>query len=91
MNENTRIVVLLSTYNGEKYLKEQLDSLFAQTYKDFEILARDDGSSDDTVEILSSYNVKVLNTGENLLFLFFAIISLWNYKNEKIKLILLPS
>lgn len=60
------VAILLSTYNGSKYLKNQLDSLFAQTYKDFEIVARDDGSSDDTVEILSSYNVKVLNTGENL-------------------------
>lgn len=63
---SSKISILLSTYNGSKYLKNQLDSLFAQTYKDFEVLARDDGSSDDTVEILSSYNVKVLNTGENL-------------------------
>lgn len=63
---SSNISILLSTYNGSKYLKNQLDSLFAQTYKDFEIVARDDGSSDDTVEMLSSYNVKVLNTGENL-------------------------
>ena len=44
--------VLLSTYNGEKYLEEQLDSLKRQTLKDVSVLVRDDGSSDSTREIL---------------------------------------
>ncbi len=47
-----KISILLSTYNGEKYLKEQLNSLFSQSYKDFEIIARDDGSTDETINIL---------------------------------------
>ena len=42
------VVILLSTYNGEKYLKAQLDSLFSQSYKDFRLIARDDGSTDST-------------------------------------------
>ena len=50
-----KISILLSSYNGEKYLKEQLDSLFAQTYKNFEIIVRDDGSTDKTKYILNEY------------------------------------
>ena len=50
-----KIAVLLATYNGEKYLKEQLDSLFVQTITDFVVYARDDGSSDKTLEILQEY------------------------------------
>ncbi|MBE3605341.1 glycosyltransferase family 2 protein [Campylobacter sp. RM13119] len=62
----SKAAILLSTYNGEKYLKEQLDSLFAQTYKDFEVIVRDDGSSDKTLEVLKSYNVKILEINKNL-------------------------
>jgi len=47
--------ILLATYNGEKYLAEQLDSLFAQTYDDFMIIIRDDGSTDGTLAIAGSY------------------------------------
>jgi len=61
-----KILILLSTYNGSKYLKNQLDSLMAQSYKDFEIIARDDGSSDDTVEILKSFGIKLLESERNL-------------------------
>lgn len=52
------VQVLMSTYNGEKYLKEQLDSLLNQSYKDIKILVRDDGSKDRTVEILDEYSKK---------------------------------
>lgn len=47
--------ILLATYNGEAYLRAQIDSLFAQTEQDFQILARDDGSSDATPDILEKY------------------------------------
>ena len=47
--------ILLSTYNGEKYIRTQLDSLLAQTYQDFKVLIRDDGSMDKTPEILEEY------------------------------------
>ena len=59
-------MILLSTYNGEKYLKEQLDSIFSQSYKNFEIITRDDGSNDETINILKSYNIKILDTDKNL-------------------------
>lgn len=61
-----KIVILVSTYNGERYLKEQLDSILFQSYKGFEIIARDDGSSDETINILKSYNIKILDTDKNL-------------------------
>lgn len=66
MNDKSKITILLSTYNGEKYLKEQLDSVFGQTYKDFEIIGRDDDSSDSTLKILKSYDVTVLDIKQNL-------------------------
>lgn len=50
------VTVLLATYNGEKYLEEQLNSLIEQTYTDFRIVIRDDGSSDNTNEIISRYS-----------------------------------
>ncbi len=61
-----KISILLSTYNGEKYLKAQLDSLFSQSYKNFKLIARDDGSSDKTLEILKSYDIELLPSNENI-------------------------
>lgn len=49
------IDILLSTYNGAQYLKEQLDSLLNQTAKNWRLLVRDDGSSDDTLNILNQF------------------------------------
>lgn len=55
MLSNKKVQILMSTYNGERYLKEQLDSIFAQTYPNIEVLVRDDGSKDGTREILREY------------------------------------
>jgi glycosyltransferase involved in cell wall biosynthesis len=49
------IEVLLATYNGERFLREQIDSILTQDYTDLRVLARDDGSSDATVSILNEY------------------------------------
>ena len=49
------VAIILATYNGEKYLREQLDSLITQTYKDIKIYIHDDGSSDNTVSIIEEY------------------------------------
>ena len=61
-----RCLVLLSTYNGEKYLPELLDSVMAQKDVRIDVLARDDGSKDKTVEILKKYDRVQVYTGENL-------------------------
>jgi len=61
-----KIAILLSTYNGEIYLKEQLDSLLNQSYESIEIFVRDDGSRDKTYEILETYDITLLENRENL-------------------------
>lgn len=65
-----RILVMLSSYNGEKYIAEQIDSILSQTVNDIDILIRDDGSKDGTIEILENYSLKYKNIklvlGENL-------------------------
>lgn len=53
-----KVVVLMSTYNGEKYLQEQIESLLKQENVDLQILVRDDGSSDRTLDILQMYSKK---------------------------------
>ena len=49
------IDILLSTYNGERWLREQLDSILAQSYGGWRLLIRDDGSTDGTVAIVDEY------------------------------------
>ena len=41
-----KVNVLLSAYNGEKYIREQIESILEQSYKNIEIYVRDDGSKD---------------------------------------------
>lgn len=55
MNVDPAVTVLLTVYNGERHLAESIDSVFAQTFEDFELLVVDDGSTDATSEILSGY------------------------------------
>lgn len=50
-----KVAVLLATYNGQLYLRELLDSLKTQTYKDFVCYIHDDGSTDETVTIVREY------------------------------------
>ena len=53
-----QIDIILATYNGEKYLKEQLDSILNQTYTNFRLLISDDCSKDSTIKILKEYEQK---------------------------------
>ncbi|MCD7789959.1 MAG: glycosyltransferase family 2 protein [Bacteroides thetaiotaomicron] len=55
---NTKVCVLVSTYNGEKFIKEQLDSLLSQEEICLSIVVRDDGSSDKTLSILQTYSTQ---------------------------------
>lgn len=58
MIENKKIDILMATYNGEKYLVEQLDSIINQTYHNWNLLIRDDNSTDKTLEIIQNYHKK---------------------------------
>ena len=53
-----KLDLLMATYNGEKYLKEQIESILNQTYTDFNLLICDDCSSDNTLQILEEYASK---------------------------------
>ena len=54
------VAILLCTYNGARFLAEQLDSLEAQTHQNWVVIASDDGSTDQTLEILQQYQAKWL-------------------------------
>ncbi|UKK90263.1 glycosyltransferase family 2 protein [Citrobacter portucalensis] len=65
------MAVLLSTFNGSRYLEEQLSSLSEQSYDDFTIYIRDDGSIDNTLEIINDFisrerNVVFIESNDNL-------------------------
>lgn len=49
------VSILLAVYNGEKYLKQQIESILAQSYNDFKIVIRDDGSTDNSVKIINDF------------------------------------
>jgi glycosyltransferase involved in cell wall biosynthesis len=67
-----KVAVLLSTYNGDKYLDEYLQSLRRQEWSDITLIVRDDGSSDKTLQILKRYqgipkfNLLILSSNGNL-------------------------
>lgn len=54
-----KVSVVIPVFNGARYLKAALDSLFAQTYLDYEVICLDDGSADDSSAILKSYGERL--------------------------------
>lgn len=66
----SKVQILMSTYNGEKYLKEQIDSIIKQEGVELELLVRDDGSKDSTIDIIKEFTNQYKNIkfyqGENL-------------------------
>ena len=54
-NDLSKVAILLATYNGEYYLREQLSSLFEQTFKKWTLFVHDDGSKDKSLEIVSEF------------------------------------
>lgn len=60
------ISVLLPVRNGARYLREAIDSIFAQTFDDFEVVVVDDASTDATAEILRTFEVTVVRNERQL-------------------------
>lgn len=65
------ISIAMATYNGAKYIREQIDSILSQTIQDFELIICDDCSTDNTLSILSEYSdkdqrIKVYENEKNL-------------------------
>lgn len=55
LNDKPLISIIMATYNGEKYISEQIESLLMQDYSNFEIIISDCGSTDSTIEIIKDY------------------------------------
>ena len=53
--DDKKIDILMATYNGEKYIKEQIDSIIGQTYQNWQLIIRDDCSNDQTITIIDEY------------------------------------
>ena len=79
----SKVAILLSSYNGEQYIKEQIESIYNQTYKDFHLYIRDDGSDTKCVELLRGLSKEygfTLFEGDNL---GFAKSFMWLLENVK--------
>ena len=71
MNKNFLVSIAMTTYNGEQFLREQLDSIIAQTCTDWELIVCDDCSTDGTWQILQEYadkdaRIKIYENEHNL-------------------------
>ena len=69
MVDKTIISVIMSVYNGEKYIREAIESIIKQKFKDFEFIIVNDGSQDNSLEIIKSYNdkrIKIINNEKNI-------------------------
>jgi len=63
------VTVLMPAYNAEKYLRESIESILNQSFKDFEFLIIDDGSTDNSVDIINSFKdkrIRLVKNNENL-------------------------
>jgi len=56
MNSNPKVSVVLICYNHEKYIREAIESILSQSFQDFELIIVDDGSDDNTLNIIQSYD-----------------------------------
>ena len=65
MNSNISISVCMPVYNASRYLRDCIDSILSQSFTDFELLIVDDGSTDDSVEIIRSYSDSRIRLIEN--------------------------
>ena len=68
MNTKPFVSVVMSVYNGELFLKEAIDSILSQTYKKFEFIIIDDGSTDGSLNIINEYSderIKILVNPKN--------------------------
>ena len=60
MNQNPKVSVIIPVYNSEKFLKQSIESVFAQTYPNIEIIIINDGSTDNSLKILKQYENKIV-------------------------------
>ncbi|MFH1004507.1 MAG: glycosyltransferase [Bacteroidota bacterium] len=64
-HKNPKVTVLLPVFNGEKFLKESIQSILSQTFPDFELLIVNDGSTDDSEKIIKNFSDERINLFNN--------------------------
>ena len=62
MENKNRFSIIIPNYNKEEYVRETLESIFNQTYKNFEVIVVDDGSTDKSIEIIKEFDIKLFHT-----------------------------
>ena len=60
MSPNPKVSILINNYNYGRFLAEAIDSALAQTYKNLEVIVVDDGSTDNSREIIASYSDRIV-------------------------------
>ena len=68
MPRNPKVSVLMPVYNGEEYIREAIDSVLSQTLRDFELIIINDGSTDNSIQIIKSYSdprIVLVNSATN--------------------------
>ena len=55
-----KVLIMLATYNGERFIEQQIESILKQTYTNFHLAIQDDGSTDATLDIIKKYSQKAL-------------------------------
>jgi len=90
MSEAPVLTILMATYNGAEYLERQLESILKQSYPSWELIIRDDQSSDDTLQIINSYvekdpRIKLIEYGSahGSACRNFSALFDWAYANDK--------
>ena len=53
-----KVLIMLATYNGERFIEQQIESILKQTYTNFHLAIQDDGSTDATLDIIKKYSQK---------------------------------
>lgn len=56
--KENRVAILMATYQGERYISDQLDSFERQTYENWELIVSDDGSTDSTLTLVNDFSVR---------------------------------
>ena len=59
MSEQPLVSIIMNCFNGERYLREAIDSIYAQTYSNWEVIFWDNASIDSSYKIASSYDSKI--------------------------------
>lgn len=62
MNSNIKYSIIVPNYNKAEYIEDCLNSILNQTYKNYEIIMIDDGSTDNSVEVINKFNINLLKT-----------------------------